>query len=142
MNDPRNRSRILVVALLLFMAGTALAWNHTYRRATAPRTGGPVDDRFMVFEHGGRIVAQREAPPPPNPRLRPAPAPRPNPDPIPSSTPKPGVREVEVRPGDTLSDISERVLGRTARWKEIAELNGLTPPYRIYSGRTLKVPAR
>ena len=47
-----------------------------------------------------------------------------------------------VQVGDTLSDISERVLGRTARWKEIAELNGLAPPYRIYAGRKLKVPAR
>ena len=95
----------------------------------------------MVFEHGGRIVPHREAPQPqpePIPRPRPGPTPRPEPKP----TPKSGAREVKVLPGDTLSDISERELGRTARWKEIAELNGLTPPYRIFAGRTLRVPAR
>jgi len=43
-----------------------------------------------------------------------------------------------VRSGDTLSKIG-RVLGMN--WQDIAKLNGLSSPYRIYPGNKLKLPS-
>lgn len=42
-----------------------------------------------------------------------------------------------IREGDTLSKIGSRV---KADWKEIAELNGIKSPYRIYAGDKLELP--
>ncbi|MFO7898402.1 MAG: LysM peptidoglycan-binding domain-containing protein, partial [Planctomycetota bacterium] len=47
-----------------------------------------------------------------------------------------------VKSGDTLSEIAERELGRTARYPEVAELNHLAKPYRIRAGQKLKMPPR
>ena len=142
MESPGTRSRILVLTLLLFVTGSALAWNHTYRRATAPAPEVPSDDRHMVLVHGGRLVAW-DVPPPPVPQPKPTPLPRPKPRPRPAPKPEDDLmRKVEVRKGDNLHRVAKRALGRSARWKEIADLNGLRSPYRIYAGQTLTVPAR
>lgn len=45
-----------------------------------------------------------------------------------------------VKSGDTLSSISQQQLGSSARWQEIAELNGIADPYNIKIGQTLKLP--
>ena len=45
-----------------------------------------------------------------------------------------------VKPKDTLSRIAGAELGDAGRWREIAELNGLRPPYKISVGQTLKLP--
>jgi len=141
MESPRTRSRILVVTLLLFVTGSALAWNRTYRRATAPAPEVPTDERHMVLVHGGRLVAW-DVPPAPVPTPKPKPSPRPKPRPGPAPKPVDDLRKVEVRKGDNLHRVAERALGRSARWREIADLNGLRSPYRIYAGQTLAVPAR
>ena len=41
----------------------------------------------------------------------------------------PGIRLAETRHGDTLQRIALRELGDASRWVELAELNGLRPPY-------------
>jgi hypothetical protein len=41
----------------------------------------------------------------------------------------PGIRLAETRYGDTLQRIALRELGDASRWVELAELNGLRPPY-------------
>ena len=48
--------------------------------------------------------------------------------------------EYTVRPGDTLSKIAQSQLGSTRRWKEIAELNNIRPPYAIRPGQALTMP--
>lgn len=46
----------------------------------------------------------------------------------------------EVKPGDSLYLISKFIYGTPERWQEIAEKNGLSPPYLLYSGQILKIP--
>jgi len=40
-----------------------------------------------------------------------------------------GFRLIETRYGDTLQRVAARELGDAARWYELAEINGLRPPY-------------
>jgi len=63
----------------------------------------------------------------------------------------PGIRLAETRYGDTLQRIALRELGDASRWVELAELNGLRPPYLAESstsgskilayGATIKIPS-
>jgi nucleoid-associated protein YgaU len=45
-----------------------------------------------------------------------------------------------VKSGDCLMGIARERLGDPHRWREIANLNGIGPPYTIYPGQELKVP--
>lgn len=47
-----------------------------------------------------------------------------------------------VQSGDCLMGIARKLLGDPHRWPEIANLNGLGPPYTIYPGQELKVPEK
>jgi nucleoid-associated protein YgaU len=47
-----------------------------------------------------------------------------------------------VQSGDCLMDIARKRLGDPHRWGEIANLNGIGPPYTIYPGDVLKVPEK
>jgi nucleoid-associated protein YgaU len=51
-----------------------------------------------------------------------------------------GAKSYVVADGDTLSTIAKRLLGSAARWKEIAELNGIEDPTRLRVGRRLRLP--
>lgn len=64
----------------------------------------------------------------------------------------PGVRFVETRRGDTLQRVAARELGDAARWRDLAEINQLSPPYLtdevaeasqtvLLTGALLMVPA-
>lgn len=57
------------------------------------------------------------------------------------SPPKPSGRVYTVRKGDTLSKIAQQQLGKASRWPEIAKLNNLRDPDRIYPGQRLRLPA-
>jgi len=46
-----------------------------------------------------------------------------------------------VQSGDCLMDIARKRLGDPHRWREIANLNGIGPPYTIY-GQELEVPEK
>ncbi|MGA0543991.1 FecR domain-containing protein [Brevundimonas sp. VNH65] len=46
-----------------------------------------------------------------------------------------------IRPGDTLSELSERFLRRPSDWPRIAALNGITDPLRLPVGGVLRIPA-
>jgi LysM repeat protein len=46
-----------------------------------------------------------------------------------------------VQNGDTLITIAEKKLGSSSRWQEIAKLNNIAPPYQLYIGQTIKLPA-
>ena len=59
---------------------------------------------------------------------------RPRPKPVPA---REIPREVTVQPGETLNDIGERL--RTPV-QAIADMNGLTPPYRVAPGTKLLIP--
>ncbi len=52
-----------------------------------------------------------------------------------------GSRNYVVKSGDTLGEIARRELGASARWTEIAALNGNLDPKRLRTGMTLKLPA-
>lgn len=60
----------------------------------------------------------------------------------PASSLKTKVLEYEVKPGDTLSDISLAVFGTATRWKELLEANGdkLRTPESLQVGMKLKIP--
>ena len=45
-----------------------------------------------------------------------------------------------VQPGDTLTSISRKILGRGNRWREIADLNQLRNPNLIFVGQRLRLP--
>jgi len=47
-----------------------------------------------------------------------------------------------VKPGDTLWDIAGRELGDHLRWQEVARMNNLLPPYKMFIGQTLCLPRR
>lgn len=51
-----------------------------------------------------------------------------------------GYSEYIVQNGDTLTSIAKKKLG-TTNYKPIADLNQLTPPYKIYPGKKLKIPS-
>lgn len=48
---------------------------------------------------------------------------------------------VTVKPGDNLSAIAKRELGSSARWPDIARLNGLTASTPLRPGQKLRMPA-
>ncbi|MDP6546845.1 MAG: LysM domain-containing protein [Phycisphaerae bacterium] len=48
--------------------------------------------------------------------------------------------EYIVRRNDTLSHIAQSQLGSSARWKEIATLNNIKPPYKLSLGQRLILP--
>jgi nucleoid-associated protein YgaU len=47
-----------------------------------------------------------------------------------------------VQSGDCLMGIARKLLGDPHRWREIADLNDIGPPYTIYPGKQLKVPEK
>jgi len=47
-----------------------------------------------------------------------------------------------VQSGDCLMGIARELLGDPHRWREIASLNDIGPPYTIYPGQELKVPEK
>lgn len=49
--------------------------------------------------------------------------------------------DYRVKSGDSLSKIARDVLGNLSRWPEIAALNNIASPYRIFPNQILKVPA-
>ena len=48
----------------------------------------------------------------------------------------------KVQSGDSLLGLAEKLLGSPDRWREIADLNGIGPPYTLYPGQELKVPEK
>ena len=57
-------------------------------------------------------------------------------------TPAPAAatRDYTIRSGDSLERIARRELGDASAVDRIASLNGLSEPYTIYAGRSLKLP--
>ena len=49
-------------------------------------------------------------------------------------------RTYTVRKGDNLTKIAAAQLGNGSRWRELAQLNALRDPNRIYPGQVLKLP--
>lgn len=46
----------------------------------------------------------------------------------------------KIKKGDTLWSIAKRVYGDGRRYKELAEMNGISNPNKIYAGATLSLP--
>ena len=51
-----------------------------------------------------------------------------------------GACSATVEAGDTLARLAARHLGSSNRWREIARLNGIENPDRIYAGQTIRLP--
>lgn len=104
-------------------------------RATVSMTFTQVSDALL------RITPITKA----APKGKPAPKPAPKPSTAPSA-PKPPAPPVTttytVRRGDTLSGIAARLLGNSDRYREIATLNGIRNPNRIFAGQRLRLPKR
>lgn len=47
----------------------------------------------------------------------------------------------QVKGGDTLRNIAQRILGDESRWQELAYINSLSQPYIIKAGQVLMVPS-
>lgn len=45
-----------------------------------------------------------------------------------------------VKKGDSLSKIASQILGSVGLWRELAKINGISAPYKIYVGQVLNVP--
>lgn len=83
-----------------------------------------------------------EVPPPPALASEPPP---PMPDPAPSTVATTESSNAStmpdvyvVRPGDTLSEISLKILGTSKRWRELAAANGITNPGRMVPGDKIR----
>lgn len=130
--------RIWLAAVLLLVAGSAVAWDRMYRGRPADAPVMPRADRLAVFEHrpSSRAAPARTAttssPPPrvhrPPPRLPSAQSADPSP------------RIWTVRRGDSLYGIAEEAYGDPMRWRDIARLNGLREPFLIRAGQSLRLP--
>lgn len=66
----------------------------------------------------------------------PAPTPAPQPKPTPAPAPAPAAKTYTVKAGDTLSGIASK-FGTT--YKELARINGIADPNKIYAGQVLKL---
>ena len=55
--------------------------------------------------------------------------------------PRPAKHTYEIKPGDTLSEVSLSELGTSRRWKEIVELNPGLDPNRLREGTRIVLPA-
>jgi nucleoid-associated protein YgaU len=72
--------------------------------------------------------------------IKPTPGKRPE-----ATPPKPGRIELAsytVKKGDTLGTISQKVLGSSKRWQEIADLNKIDDEEALQAGTVLKVPPK
>ncbi|MDO6461773.1 FecR domain-containing protein [Granulosicoccaceae sp. 1_MG-2023] len=49
-------------------------------------------------------------------------------------------RVIQIRPGETLSQVVERELGSSAYWPAVAEHNGILDPTRLKAGQSLRIP--
>lgn len=58
----------------------------------------------------------------------------------PAAAKPPAARTYTVKRGDTLSKISQRFLGTYKRYPEIAKLNNIRDPNRIFPGQVLRLP--
>ena len=58
----------------------------------------------------------------------------------PVPAPAAATRDYTIRSGDSLERIARRELGDASAVDRIASLNGLSKPYTIYAGRSLKLP--
>lgn len=47
---------------------------------------------------------------------------------------------ITVRQNDSLPNIADRHLGNFEQWQQIAQLNGINPPYQVYPGQQLFLP--
>jgi nucleoid-associated protein YgaU len=85
--------------------------------------------------------ATASTPPPSTPSTtKPIPGKRPE-----VTSPKPGRIELAsytVKKGDTLGTISQKVLGSSKRWQEIADLNKIDDEEALQAGTVLKVPPK
>ncbi len=70
-----------------------------------------------------------------------APAPRKATAPSRKASESTGATTYTVAEGDTLGDISMRLLGTSKRWREIVELNNIEDPDVVPVGTRLKIPA-
>lgn len=61
--------------------------------------------------------------------------------PAPSPKQKAAARSYTVRPGDSLSRISQLMYGSTAHWRAIGDANRIANPNLIRPGQVLKIPA-
>lgn len=93
-------------------------------------------------EEPGAIFKQTKGTEAPKPAGAPAVVPTPAPEATPTTTPPtaPQFREVTIAKGETLSGIAQRELGNAGRYKEIAELNKIADPNKIFAGAKLKIP--
>ncbi len=62
---------------------------------------------------------------------------RPNPDPEPRA-----LREYTIRDGDTLTEISQRMLGTSRQWQRILAVNPELDPRRMRAGAKIRIPHR
>ncbi len=54
----------------------------------------------------------------------------------------PTSKTYKVQSGDCLMGIARKLLGDPHRWREIANLNGIGPPYTLHPGQEIKVPEK
>lgn len=73
------------------------------------------------------------------PTAKPAPAKKP--EVTPGKPPRIELATYTVKKGDTLGTISQKVLGTSKRWEEIADLNKIDDETGLAAGQVLKVPA-
>jgi len=133
--------KLVLFGLLAGVFALALGLEQLFSRQ-APKRDAAADDRMVVRMGGG---PPREVPdePPADAAARPRPRPeRPaaggaERSPEPARSPAPPRRTHRVAKDETLSSIARRELGSSARWKELANWNGIADPAALREGMTL-----
>jgi nucleoid-associated protein YgaU len=123
--------------------GTGHLWRELAKYNGVSDKAGQVRVGAQLKIPGRETLTGRPAPQQRATTTPPAAPPAPGKKPAPGET-RPGRIEVAtytVKRGDTLGEISQKVLGTSRRWQEIAKLNKLDDEDSIAAGMVLKVPA-
>jgi nucleoid-associated protein YgaU len=138
-NDPVKMHAVKQGETLFEIAGRYYGTGHVWRQLAKfngiNEKDGAVRAGMTLKIPAKDALAGRTAQPDAQPKAAPGPKRQP-----PAAKPEIRLATYTVRKGETLGDISLKVLGTSKRWKEIADFNRIDDEDTILAGTVLKLP--